>query len=203
MEDKNKYEYLDPDYIYTDKATGVMKNLLGITDKEQLHIAEHRITAGRESELLKRNPKVKSLNEIQKIHKHLFQDIYMWAGHLRTVDISKETLFFPVSRFANATLHLNGQITKCRACDKNDRQTLAMELAKALDTLNHFHPFREGNGRAQRLAMRLLAREKGYDLDLNPPKDPKVYEAYMKGTIEGDAKLLAELMAGCLEPMAR
>ena len=46
--------------------------------------------------------------------------------------------------------------------------------------------------------IRLLAWEKGWKLDLNPPDNADVYERYMAGTINGDVEMLAELILDCL-----
>jgi len=67
-------------------------------------------------------------------------------------------------------------------------------MAALLDNINYLHPFREGNGRTQREFIRVLALEKGYTLNLNPPDNLDVYERYMSGTIEVDVKKLAELI---------
>jgi len=101
MQNDNNYEYPDPDYKYTDKTTGVMKNLLGITDKQELHETEHRIAAKKEIEILQHNPEIINTASVSAIHKRLFDEVYPWAGELRTVNISKESLFFPMHRFAS------------------------------------------------------------------------------------------------------
>jgi cell filamentation protein len=67
-------------------------------------------------------------------------------------------------------------------------------LAEILDHVNYLHPFREGNGRTQREFLRLLAKEKGLTLHLNPPDDKNVFERYMKGTIRSDIPTLTELI---------
>lgn len=67
-------------------------------------------------------------------------------------------------------------------------------MAEILDNVNYLHPFREGNGRAQREFLRLLALEKGLLLNLNPPDNKNIYERYMKGTIESDVRTLASLI---------
>ena len=56
------------------------------------------------------------------------------------------------------------------------------------------HPFREGNGRTQREFLRLLALEKGLELNLNPPDNKSVFERYIKGAIESDVEILTELI---------
>jgi cell filamentation protein len=71
---------------------------------------------------------------------------------------------------------------------------LAGLLASLLDSINHLHPFREGNGRVQREFIRTLALEKGYVINLNPPDNLDVYERYMSGTINGDVEKLTLLI---------
>jgi cell filamentation protein len=78
--------------------------------------------------------------------------------------------------------------------DKKEKPVLAAKLASLLDTINFLHPFREGNGRTQREFIRLLALEKGYTLNLNPPDNQEVYSRYMSGTIESDVKKLTALI---------
>ena len=72
-------------------------------------------------------------------------------------------------------------------------------MSEILDNVNYLHPFREGNGRAQREFLRLLALEKGLTLNINPPDNKSVYERYMKGTIESDLKTLTELIFELIE----
>ena len=67
-------------------------------------------------------------------------------------------------------------------------------MAEILDAINDLHPFREGNGRAQREFIRILALEKNLILNLNPPNNKKIYEQYMNGTINSDIKALTELI---------
>jgi cell filamentation protein len=189
-----KYEYIDPDHKYTDPATGILRNLLGITNKEELRIAEYAETTKRTKELRRKPSKIRSMKDILAIHKHLFANIYKWAGEAREVDMEKESGgFHPHALFAAGFQSVDNEIAKCRAIDPNNKKDLATALAKTLDTLNALHPFREGNGRTQRLAMEFLSREKGYALNLNPNNE-KGYRGYMDGTINGDKDLLAETL---------
>lgn len=61
------------------------------------------------------------------------------------------------------------------------------------------HPFREGNGRAQREFIRILALEKGLKLNLNPPDNSDVYERYMQGTINSNVNQLKDLILELIE----
>ena len=139
--------------------------------------------------------KIKGIDSLFEIHRHLFQDIYIWAGKKRTVEISKDgKQFFPTSHFDNAFKYIDQIITEFKKIPKEDNKMLAEKLAEILDNVNYLHPFREGNGRTQREFLRLLALEKGLTLNLNPPDEESVYERYMKGTIESDVKTLTGLI---------
>lgn len=90
--------------------------------------------------------------------------------------------------------YIDSLIKEYKLLDKTKHKDIASKLAEILDSVNYLHPFREGNGRAQREFIRLLALEKGLTLNLNPPDNKTVYEKYMKGTIESDIKTLTELI---------
>lgn len=107
---------------------------------------------------------------------------------------------FPTSHFAYAFSHINQQIAEFRKIPRKEKQQLALKLAEILDNINYLHPFREGNGRAQREFLRALALEKGVMLNLNPPDDESVYKKYMKGTIESDVATLYELILDLINP---
>lgn len=76
----NPYRYLDPDYTYTDPKTGFLRNLLDITDPEVLLFVESGAVTKRLQELYRNPIKIKGIESLFVIHKHLFQDIYAWAG---------------------------------------------------------------------------------------------------------------------------
>ncbi|EON77459.1 Filamentation induced by cAMP protein Fic [Lunatimonas lonarensis] len=189
------YKYIDFDYTYVDPKTGILKNILGITDPDVLLFVESGAVTKRLEELYNNPIKIKGVENLFDIHKHLFQDIYIWAGKKRIVEISKDgKQFFPTTHFDNASNYINSLIADYKKIRKNRRKELAEKLAEILDNVNYFHPFREGNGRAQREFLRLLALEKGLILNLNPPDNKSVYERYMKGTIESDLVTLKELI---------
>ncbi|PVD50301.1 filamentation induced by camp protein fic [Terrimonas sp.] len=191
----DSYKYIDPDYIYTDPKTGVLRNLAGITDEDILLFAESGAVAKRVQELYGNPIKIKGPDSLLTIHYHLFQDIYAWAGKVRTVNISKNGKpFFNGERFNIAFQYIDNLVEEYRAIRKTNQQELAQKLAEILDNVNYLHPFREGNGRTQREFIRLLALEKGLKLNLNPPDNADVYERYMQGTINSDVKMLTDLI---------
>ena len=128
------------------------------------------------------------------MHRHLFQDVYEWAGEIRTVDISRDA-----SRFANASRiesYLVGELRKLPA--ENWLRGLHPEafvarLAHYMGEINATHPFREGNGRAQRVYCALLAEKAGYFIDFESLDQARMYHV-MIASFNGDAKPLAALL---------
>ncbi|WP_392342484.1 hypothetical protein [Leifsonia sp.] len=94
-------EFVDP---YLEPASGILRNNVGITDQRALDDAEADLVEARRVQMILRPVKATGdLRQLQAIHGQLFQDVYDWAGQLRTVDIRKGTdadaeFFMPVSR---------------------------------------------------------------------------------------------------------
>lgn len=196
---ENNYHYLDPECKYTNRK-GVLHNLAKIEDERILLAYESLKVAKRVEELFENPIKIKDSNALLRIHRYLFQDIYDWAGEMRTVNISKDgKQFFEGERFHTAFKYINTQIEEYRIVEKIEKKQVAEKLAEILDTVNFLHPFREGNGRTQREFLRLLALEKGYILNLNPPDNRNIYDRYMYGTINSDVRVLAELIEQLIE----
>jgi cell filamentation protein len=191
----DRYSYIDPDNTYTDPRTGVLRNLANIHDGNALLFAESNAVAKRLKELTDAPIKITNVSSLFEIHRRLFQDLYAWAGQPRTVEISKDgKQFFPTFRFETALRYVDNLITEYKHLEHTPKQGIADKLAELLDTINFLHPFREGNGRTQREFLRLLALEKGWSLNLNPPDNTDVYARYMAGSINGDTKTLSTLI---------
>ncbi|MDR1872490.1 MAG: Fic family protein [Deltaproteobacteria bacterium] len=192
---RNDCRRVDPDYTYTDPKTGVLRNLGGLTDHGILSFIEAAASTKRTEELIATVIRVKNSDALFDIHRHLFQDLYDWAGKRRAVEINKGgQQFFPTSRFDNALRFIDDLIAECLRVCKDDKEKLAKKLAEILDTVNFLHPFREGNGRTQRLFIMFLAKEKGYTLNLNPTNNKEIYARYMNASIDGDVDALAALI---------
>lgn len=196
---ENSYQYIDLEYKYTDK-NGVLYNLANI-EHEKILLAYESLKVSKRVEELFENPiKIKDSNSLLIIHYYLFQDVYEWAGKVRTVNISKNGKpFFNGERFYIAFQYIDTLITEYRAIGKTNKKELAHKLAEILDNVNYLHPFREGNGRTQREYLRLLALEKEIKLNLNPPDNISVYERYMNGAINSDVNTLTELILEQIE----
>lgn len=196
----NSYKYIDSDFTYVDPKSGILKNLVDINDAEDLLFFESVAVTRRISELHIKPIKIVGIKSLFSIHKQLFQDIYAWAGQARTVEINKDgKQFFPTSNFQNGFRFIDGLISDFKKTEKNNKNQIAEILSQILDNVNYLHPFRDGNGRAQREFIRMLALEKGINLNLNPPDNKDVYERYMQGTINSDTKVLKELILSLID----
>lgn len=157
------YEW-DVEYCY--QNSNVLINKLNITDSEDLSVAEREITSVKlayaKQNIIKGNFDLKHL---QKIHKFLFEDIYFWAGKLRHVNISKGNQFClaqNLERYAE-DVFLKLKAEKYLVNSENVPERLAYYLSE----INVLHPFREGNGRTQRLFIEYLALNAGYRVDFS------------------------------------
>ncbi|BAW93615.1 toxin-antitoxin system, toxin component, Ficfamily [Actinomyces sp. Chiba101] len=160
-------EFVDP---YLDPETGLLRNKVGARTKAALDEAEGYLSFARLIQLMD-NP-VKStgdLHELCAIHRHLFQDVYDWAGELRTVDIRKNVdgaqFFLPVSMIVRAASYAERELRADNDLLGMSRDQFIDRLAFHYDQFNYVHPFREGNGRTQRVFWNRVARDAGWQLD--------------------------------------
>lgn len=105
------------------------------------------------------------LKHLQAIHKFIFSDIYDWAGKLRTVNISKGDMF---QRFDYLEQNCNALFDKLKSENYLmglSQDELCKKLSYYLSEINVLHPFREGNGRTQRVFIEYLAKANGYCID--------------------------------------
>ena len=85
----------DPVYCYPPDFL-VLRNRLGITDEAELDFSERELVSQRAAETIPTG--AFDLAHLRAIHRHLFQDVYDWAGELRTVEISKGASQFQFRR---------------------------------------------------------------------------------------------------------
>ena len=195
------YEYIDPNNQYTYLNSTVLINKQNITNIEEAYRNEHLFVTRRLADLRLKTIEVYSISDILAIHKYLFQDVYAWAGQFRKVNISKNgNPFMSIQSFSTAQAYIN-RLIHTYYQTANSKDEIIKQLAKILDNLNYFHPFREGNGRTQREVIRSLALSKGYSAQIRVEQDDEVYNLYMDGTVYGDLGKLEELLSKILEKL--
>lgn len=159
--------FVDP---YTDEETGILRNLLGAKSQEELQELEPQIVFANQLELeAVAIPRTNDLDELLLIHGQLFKNAYDWAGQIRTVDIKKSDegseFFLIVSKIQDAAQYVFAELAKENNLKGLDRSDFVKRLAHYYDQLNFIHPFREGNGRTQRIFWTRVAQDAGYDID--------------------------------------
>ena len=129
--------------------------------------------------------RVKTLGErtydlayLQAIHRQFFQDVYEWAGDLRTVGIEKGSEYFcPPGSITRPMDHVATEIHRLRQLRDVPDDDLPRTAAYLYDCVNFAHPFREGNGRATREFFDLLLSERGTGLDWEKTDHTELYTA--------------------------
>jgi cell filamentation protein len=153
---------LDP-YCYPD--SGVLRNLLNIHDERRLQEAERKLSEIAAS-TLRLHPAPYDLSFFQLIHQTLFSDVYDWAGVLRTINIQKdETLFCTAERIVPEAEKIFRAMDKASWFVGASKAELVVKVAEAYGDLNVIHPFRDGNGRAQRILFEHLIINAGFSVD--------------------------------------
>jgi len=115
---RNVYEYIDPDYTYTDPKTGVLRNLADITNPDGLLFFESTAVIKKAKELETKPIAIHNAETLLEIHRYLFQDVYHWAGQKRTVEISKQgKQFFLPAYFDKGFAYIDNLITEYRKID--------------------------------------------------------------------------------------
>ena len=139
----------DTKYCYPD--TEVLINKLDIRDLDKLHIFERKLTMLRLLELLDKPINGKfDFKHLQAIHAYIFQDVYDWAGKVRTVDIAKGNMFCNVRFISSQADVIFSGLKEEHYLAGLDEDMFIKRLAYYFSEINALHPFREGNGRSQR-----------------------------------------------------
>ena len=130
----------------------VLENKLGIINSSELAREEERLSKKRALELFETQRfnamKVGTFKTLKEIHKYLFQDVYDFAGELRTVNIAKGNFRFAPVMYLQAALE---------NIEKMPQSTFDEIIEKYVE-MNIAHPFREGNGRSTRIWLDLILK---------------------------------------------
>ncbi len=153
----------DDPYVYP--GTSTLRNKLNITDADELDAFERRMVAARAVEGVPAGDF--DLAHLRSIHRHLFQDVYDWAGELRTVEISKGRQQFIFRQYIqNGMADVHRRIVKANFFKGSLLEGFAHEAGQIMGDVNYVHPFREGYGRTQLFYLKQLSLVAGHPLDL-------------------------------------
>ncbi|MDR3747121.1 MAG: Fic family protein [Acidobacteriota bacterium] len=162
---------IDP---YIDPSSGILINKVRATSQRELDQTEANLVSVR-SVLLQRNPTQGNYDSVhlKDIHRYLFQDVYPFAGEFRSVELHKADVLTGrrrITTFTSPSL-IDFELNQLFESVSNQhffqglrRRELSAKLASLFAGINRVHPFREGNGRAQRQFVRQLCGDLGYKM---------------------------------------
>jgi cell filamentation protein len=192
------YDAVADKYCYP--GTTILKNKLDLRDAEELDAFEAEVSDARADEELPAGDL--DFTHFKAIHRHLFQDVYDWAGEIRTVRMSRGgNMFCFPENIENQAKELFAQLKKDKFLDGLEPEEFAEKAAHVLSELNVIHAFREGNGRSQLSFFLLLADHAGYPIDLED-LDPDTFLNAMIASFEGHEEPLAAVIQGLVKDEA-
>jgi cell filamentation protein len=191
----------DPAYCYPPDFT-VLRNKLGIRDSRELDRWEAEFVIQRIAQGVPTGNF--DLAHLKAIHRHLFQDLYEWAGEVRTVEISKGAHQFQFRRFIETGMtDVHRRLMQRNFLRRLDSAAFASEAANILGDVNYVHPFREGNGRTQLLYLEQLASQAAHPLDLTAI-ERSAWQAASREAHFGKYEAMAKcIVAAILKPSDR
>jgi len=171
-------------------GTDVLRNVPGLRDAEQLAAFETAKTAHRIYEL-ERKPVVGSFDttHLKAIHQRVFQDVFPWAGQFRTTTVGKAervgqppTWFTPPHLLEHEAQRILDSLQRSNLLRRIQPIEFARKVARLLAEINVLHPFREGNGRTQRLFVEAFANQAGHHLHFDVVSGERMVQASIEAT---------------------
>lgn len=211
-------------YVYP--ATGddpdqldVLRNKFGIKSLSALREIEYRLTHARQMEIRAGKGPAGKLDKahLKALHRHIFQDVYEWAGSTRNespmVDgqrvqpigmLSKGGMpFLPGSRIEMGLDEAFKPISDLRVLKGSSPQKFAELAGKVLAELNYVHPFREGNGRAQEAFIFELGRKFGHEADFTVITRARMIEASVETSKNPASGAMQKIVLDSVHPARR
>jgi cell filamentation protein len=202
---------------YTYPGTDILKNKFGATTHDELQELEADYVAARYAEIQAGYgpPPQFDAEHLKALHRHLFQDVYEWAGHTRDEQVplrdgsiaTQPSLKREGSREFTEGLHIAsaldtiaGELRAANYLGGLSRDEFAARAAELLAALNSVHPFREGNGRTQQAFVEQLAQAAGHDLDFAVISKERMIVASIAAHEQNDLGPMRRLFADASDP---
>lgn len=197
-------ESSDP-YLYP--GTDVLRNIPGIRNAEDL-ITFETLNSGARMYELRLQPTAGNFDagHLKAIHKYIFQDVYLWAGQFRTTLLGKAqfaggpmTYFTPPHLLEHEAQRILDGLHRANLLKGLSRSEFARKAAQLLVELNNLHPYREGNGRTQRIFVEALARQAGHAVHFDVVSQERMIRASILSTA-GDSTMMIRLFQEITDP---
>jgi cell filamentation protein len=196
---------LDQNWLgYFIPGTHILRNRVGAQTLDALRDAENDLVEFRVIELREApdllGDRTYDLAYLKAIHRQLFQDVYEWAGDLRTVGIEKgNESFCPPGSISQPMGHVAVEIHRHKQLKVISDADVPRTVAYLYDYTNFAHPFREGNGRSTREFFDLLLSERGNGLDWEKTNQHQLHSACHAARAESDLSGLIEMFTEILD----
>ena len=155
------------------QENGTLKNMLGITEYQELKEAEKDISYVKMMNIDKVFKGEFDIELFKNIHRHIFEDVYEWGGEFRTIPIFKEELIIPRVSLAYAeTKDIPGRLEKNLSemntieWEKLELDELVQKFTSYLSKIWRVHPFRDGNTRSTLAFANIFAKEHGFEMEM-------------------------------------
>ncbi|KFI43756.1 Cell filamentation protein fic [Bifidobacterium bifidum] len=145
---------------------------------------------------------------MQWIHRQLFRDVYDWAGEIRVIDMAKGDgePFQPLELFDMGVIYSERMLREDNLLRGLPFETFIDGLSVSYNNFNILHPFREGNGRAQRVFWDVVARDAGWHFDWGlvgrRENDPASIAAMRSNDLGPLEQMFARITKPPAEPLA-
>lgn len=180
----------------------VMCNRLGIRNAQGLEKEAYQFTSLRAA-TLELGPVARGLPHLCAIHRHLYQDVFDWAGQIREVDIYEgDTRFCHFEYIEKEGNALMQQLEDEEWLVGLEREEFIARLAHYYCEINVLHPFRLGNGIAQRIFFEQLALHAGFSLDwrdIDPDDWRNANQAGAMGDLEPLTAIFSQVVSEARE----
>lgn len=169
---KEHYNPESGEYEYYDE---ILKNLFGIEDPEELKLKEAEVCMSKLINIESVFSTKFDKDYFKAIHRHIFEDVFDWAGEYRTVPMIKieeveipgQSLIYPAPEDIDKLLEQKiNELNNVDWTRFTNRQDLALEFAKKIAAIWKVHPFRDGNTRTTLCYADMYARVKGFPFDM-------------------------------------
>lgn len=188
-------EGIDDPHVYDN---GVLINTKSIRDTSTLNEFEATMSELRSIEIFESPIEgTFGLAHAKAVHKHLFQDVYPWAGSIRETDIGKGgTVFLNHGLIIDSFKKVDDFLVESSLLirGEHDLKSFSEKAGIYLGMVNFIHPFREGNGRTQRHLLSMLAYTHGIEINWRPIGKEAMRSACIEAEIDPTCRKLGRLI---------
>lgn len=178
-----------------ERSAEAPENHFVITDRAELEVLAGECSGLRLFELEDSAPLTEFTREtLLEVHRYLMQDIYPWAGEVRTTEVGAMGMAMCRAQYVDAELdRVMKRIATMPICT-TDKEAAVRTVADHWSELTIVHPFRDGNSRTQRFFFDQMLRAAGWSVDWTGIDASQAHAARHVGAATADPSFLAQVL---------